>query len=303
MKKYTIFIFMISFIAIWCWAAPSFTLQDPQDIRLIFSHQLHIEENEIECQTCHTKSEESITGSEDLLPTRAICGNCHDVDDEDNCKTCHGKMIPRALPRIQDYKEQFSHKKHIESGQDCQKCHEDKIHKNIILPYILPDMNRCIECHRAEAVTHRCETCHIPEEIQKPVNHTSDFIHSHGDLGKNESIGSSEKSCSTCHEPPYCQNCHEGDNLDRKTHPLNFQFTHALKAQGKEMECSVCHTEKQFCIECHRDNNVLPHNHTAGWAITNVGGRHRDEAINDLESCMACHEQNAELICQKCHIK
>ena len=83
--------------------------------------------------------------------------------------------------------------------------------------------------------------------------------------------------------------------------PLNYQFTHALEAQGKESECSACHTERSFCIECHRDNNILPHNHTAGWINTIDGGRHKTEAEIDLESCMACHEQNADQICQPCH--
>ena len=77
----------------------------------------------------------------------------------------------------------------------------------------------------------------------------------------------------------------------------------SIQAQGKEKECAVCHTERQFCISCHRDNQLLPHNHVAGWALPNVGGRHKDEALNDIESCMACHEQNAEQICNKCHGK
>ncbi len=105
----------------------------------------------------------------------------------------------------------------------------------------------------------------------------------------------------TCHQQSFCQDCHEGDNLDRLTHPHNFEFTHALAAQGKERECAVCHTQRSFCIDCHRDNLVLPHNHPSGWTNQIDGGRHRLEAMSDLENCMACHEQNADQICQPCH--
>lgn len=112
-----------------------------------------------------------------------------------------------------------------------------------------------------------------------------------------------DMNCATCHTRQFCQDCHEGDNLDRLTHPLNYEVTHALEAQAKQAECAVCHTERQFCIECHSENNVMPHNHTVGWTnkFPNDGGRHKVEALNDLDACIACHEQNAELICGSCH--
>ena len=162
----------------------------------------------------------------------------------------------------------------------------------------------CMDCHDQKSAANECSTCHLPEESLIPVSHTLDFKHNHSDLASNEDhVILNDKKCSTCHQTSFCQECHEGDNLDRLSHPLNYQFTHALESQGKEMECSVCHTERSFCIECHRDNNVLPHSHTPGWVnqIKGNGGRHSFEAEIDLESCMACHEHNAEEICQPCH--
>ena len=102
-------------------------------------------------------------------------------------------------------------------------------------------------------------------------------------------------------------------NAFKKQHPFQlldyeifflsgYEFTHALDAQGKEKDCSVCHQDRQFCNACHSEYQVYPHNHQQpGWAIPNVGGLHRTEAENDLESCISCHEQNAETVCQSCH--
>ncbi len=144
----------------------------------------------------------------------------------------------------------------------------------------------------------------MPGDKLKPISHTPNFTHTHGDMARlNVREMNADMDCATCHKPKFCQDCHEGDNLDRLTHPLNYEFTHSLDAQGKERECAVCHTERQFCVNCHIDNQVLPKNHTAGWVnrIPNDGGRHRVEALNDIEACMACHQQNADQICQACH--
>jgi len=302
MKKYFFFFLMILFIGLWMWASKSYS---EKKIELKFSHKFHIEENEIECQVCHAMAEESVKGTDNLMPTMEICGECHDVEDEEGCKICHSNMDePRAVPRVEDYSQLFSHKKHFAAKLDCQTCHSEVANKEIASPYILPGMTNCMDCHGKKKTFNLCETCHLPSENLKPLSHNVNFIHTHSDLAKNDAAEiSGNMKCVTCHQTNFCQDCHEGNNLDRKTHPLNYQFTHSLQAQGKERECATCHTERQFCIDCHRDNQVLPHNHVAGWALQNVGGRHKDEALNDIESCMACHEQNAEQICQKCHGK
>jgi hypothetical protein len=161
-----------------------------------------------------------------------------------------------------------------------------------------------MDCHEQKAAPKECLACHLEGESLIPASHNLDFEHNHSDLARNEDPAIlKDKKCSTCHSVNYCQDCHEGDNLDRTTHPLNYQFTHSLDAQLKKIECSSCHTDRLFCIECHRDNQIMPHNHSPGWVnrIPDDGGRHKLEAQIDLESCMACHEQNAEQICQPCH--
>lgn len=302
MKKIPLFTLILVCCGFLFWSAQS---RSTQDNELKFSHKLHVEENELECEMCHSEAEASLSGTDNLMPDKEICAECHEVEEEEECQLCHSDLEdPQAFPRIETYSSLFSHEKHITAEYECQDCHINIAAKESVLPYLLPKMMECVNCHGTKSAAAECETCHMPGENLKPPSHSIDFVHSHSDLADYSVENmSANMNCSNCHQQQYCQDCHEGDNLDRITHPLNFQFTHALSAQGKERDCAVCHTERQFCIECHQSNNIRPHNHTAGWAITNIGGRHRDEALNDLESCMACHEQNAELICQKCHIK
>ncbi len=281
----------------------SSTLRSQPKDQLKFSHKLHVIDQEIECEVCHESVAESKTGADNLFPTMETCANCHDVEDTENCKTCHSNPEePQAPAPIIDYNTRFSHQKHLRAKLQCLNCHQEVAHKEAVGKYVLPDMVTCLNCHQQRRVSTDCRTCHKPSESLKPASHTANFLHNHSDLARLDAREiSGNKTCSTCHQQSFCQRCHEGDNLDRRTHPLNYQFTHALEAQGKEKECSSCHTERSFCIDCHRDFQVMPHNHTAGWVNPIDGGRHRIEAAGDLDACMACHEQDAQQICQRCH--
>ncbi len=260
---------------------------------LIFSHKLHVVENEIECATCHALAEESKSGEDNLMPEMEICGNCHDIESEAECKICHSDIEnPRSVPRVTDYFPLFSHEMHISDDLGCETCHSEIVNKEAVEPYILPTQEDC-------------QNCHISKKT-KPKTHGISYYHTHGDdVKSNSNIVNVSQTCRICHSERYCQYCHEGDNLDRVTHPLNYAFTHSLDARGKERECAVCHSERSFCIACHRENFIMPHNHVAGWAVPEAGGNHVSEALYDLENCMSCHEQNADQTCQKsgCHIK
>jgi hypothetical protein len=282
-------------------------LANSEKVELKFSHKLHAVDNEMECATCHEAAESSQKGGDNLFPTMETCANCHDVEDDEGCQLCHSDMDnPRAVPRVDFYSELFSHEKHLTTGFDCNSCHRDVKNKVAIESYLLPNMAECMSCHTQKNASIECVTCHKPSERLKPLTHGSNFLHQHGDLARTaQPVIPGAKTCNLCHSINYCQECHEGDNLDRLSHPLNYAFTHSLDARGKEKDCSVCHTERSFCSECHRENLIMPHNHTAGWTnrIPGDGGRHRLEAETDLENCMSCHEADAEHICLTCHSK
>lgn len=292
MKKYMIPLTIAGLLILYFGAT---SLYSDEKSGLEFSHKVHVVDNEVECITCHAQAEESESGKDDMLPSKTICNDCHDADEVGN---------PEMLPRVDDYSALFSHKQHTSSGLECETCHVSTTKVETAEEYVLPNMLDCMNCHETKAVSNECSTCHLPSESLMPVSHTPNFKHNHGDLARAQVKDiSADMSCTTCHTQNFCQNCHEGDNLDRLTHPLNYETTHALEAQSRQKECSVCHMERSFCIECHSERRVMPHNHTAGWVnnLRSDGGRHSSEALNDIESCIACHEQNAAQTCQPCH--
>jgi hypothetical protein len=267
---------------------------------LKFNHKVH-QDNEIECLTCHQNVETSQTGTDNLIPEMDVCADCHDIENENECATCHLDVEnnPNAT-HIIDYNQKFSHERHLKKIQSCTTCHQMENEKILTVP----EMKNCINCHENKTVSTECSTCHMPGENLKPGNHTGDFLHTHGQLARTNGMSAHKTSdCNTCHTVNQCQECHQGENLDRLTHPLNFAFSHSLEARGKEKNCQTCHAERSFCIDCHKENQVLPGSHRIGWVnnIPGDGGMHKVEARMDLENCMACHETDASVICQPCH--
>jgi len=270
---------------------------------LIFSHKLHVEDQELQCSDCHGGAAESEAGLDNLLPEMAVCSDCHDVDDDNECATCHSNPDdPQEVPRIETYSRMFSHKRHIDADVACESCHAGMAQVELASAEVLPGMVQCLDCHDQHAVTSvECNLCHTPSEPLVPLSHGPDFIRAHSDIARTNAPVNGDKTCQTCHDVNFCQDCHEGDNLDRFSHPLNYAFTHALDAQAFERNCQSCHSDRQFCADCHRDNMVLPRTHVPGFVNRVNGGTHAFEAENDIETCMSCHESNAEEICQQCH--
>ena len=270
---------------------------------LIFDHVLHVDENEMACDDCHGGVESSVTGLDNLLPDMDVCADCHDVDDDDECATCHTNADdPEGSVYITKYSQKFSHEKHLVGGFECQACHAAVLVETPTEESSLPTMLNCQDCHEMESASLECATCHMPDDVLKPASHVAGFLHTHSDMAQTDAHSDlNGLQCQSCHDDDFCQDCHEGDNVDRFTHPLNYEFTHALDARSQEKACISCHTDQTFCVDCHNDNQVLPLNHRPGWVNRVDGGLHRFEASSDLNNCIACHEDNADQICQPCH--
>lgn len=275
------------------------TAQDKET--LLFSHQYHVIEEEMSCSDCHSV-DESATGLDNLLPAKDICADCHNVNDESSCNQCHSNVEAATnAVRIDKYSPLFSHEKHVAAKLECVTCHGKVDDIGISQHLELPDMIDCMDCHQNTIVANDCQTCHNADERIKPLNHDLAFMKTHGNIASNF-VPTMGKDCATCHKTDFCQDCHEGENIDRFAHPLNFEFTHALTAQGREKNCFTCHEDREFCSSCHSDLRIYPHDHQrAGWIIGTDGGQHKIAAMIDLESCMSCHEGNTEENCQQCH--
>ncbi len=286
---------------------------------IIFPHNLHVEDLELECQTCHEGVSESTAGTDNLMPSMDKCGECHDIEDTDNCTLCHSDMDnPDANQRVEDYIPLFNHQVHGKQEISCEVCHNDvstsasSVDSHIPGMGTGPGMNLCVTCHNGMRAPNECTTCHvegrgkIQEERGKiPADHTnSEWIRlrQHGDDAKLDNA----ESCMACHQRSWCMECHQGDNLffGNRPHQPGYEFKHPLDVRSGRIECASCHESSSFCAECHLEENVYPRSHQRGlWASRTSGGRHAIEARTNIEQCVSCHgeETEADPVCAVCH--
>ena len=136
-----------------------------------FSHALHVGQNKIECQYCHTGVEKSRHAS---IPGTQICMNCHKYVQEgpkygkDEIKKIYdysgwdpdkGAFVkaPKNIEWVQIHNlpdhVYFNHSQHVKVGKiECQTCH-GKIEEMETVEQFAPlSMGWCINCHRETKV-------------------------------------------------------------------------------------------------------------------------------------------------------
>ncbi len=262
--------------------------------RLTPVHAVHQAE-EMECDACHETVASSTTGADNLLPAKAICADCHEVEEKTECALCHSNHeAAEPMQPIVDRAGKFSHAKHLEADMVCSECHGGEGGNEPSLP----DMGLCRSCHETVSALQGCDACHGPREKLVPGTHGVGWAWFHGAEAQVD-----EGSCTSCHTQTDCQECHVGDNVRPRSHRLNYAFDHALDARGNEFDCASCHGESAFCSSCHVENQVMPGDHSRGdWLIPESGGRHAEEGRFDLESCIACHDTDVQTpFCADCH--
>ncbi|RKY87686.1 hypothetical protein DRQ09_04065 [candidate division KSB1 bacterium] len=287
----------LNVISIFILTAAVIVFSKPPGTDLKFSHKYHIVEVEVECSDCHSAADTSLLSTDNLLPDHKTCSECHEI--EDNCKLCHkNEETASAVPRIQNYIANFPHIKHKSDKLSCEKCHSRIKESESIAEKHLPKMSVCTDCHNDVSRTDYCFTCHSKGENLTPPDHELAWKKQHG-------IASymSSNNCAECHTKNFCIDCHRKDNLDHKTHPLNYVNIHGIYAKGNKDNCYTCHEELSFCIDCHRQKMVMPRNHaSANWSNRTTGGAHARAAKLDLDSCIGCHSDiNGNPVCIECH--
>ena len=295
MKKLKIIISLMLFGLI------AFLFAQEED-QLIFSHKFHAEDAGASCSDCHAAAETSMQKTDNLLPSMETCYACHD-EDETDCSYCHTNPdMAREEPRIVHYKAEFTHKVHVEAGQECLNCHQDiNEEESAHQASHIPQSTLCTDCHGLADFmdeSQQCYVCHSKEMNLVPVNHTVDWSKDHGISWQIQ-----QNSCDHCHQNSYCINCHQGFNLDREVHPLNYRNTHGIDAKANKENCLTCHREFAFCNDCHRIEMVMPKNHSfAGWSNLTTGGLHAKQAQYDFDYCQSCHSDAAtDVVCIRCH--
>lgn len=233
------------------------------------------------------------------IPDEA-CERCHNINNR--TFTVSGDLI-------------IPHDKHSAKGVECIQCHSGTAHGKIAdrkmtfqadyqkwdekvgtaamseIKFIKPDMDTCIECHKARKVTTECKACHTTGMI--PDSHKQkDFkLITHGKQAKTDL-----KECNVCHKD-MSKNDLEGYeevstllqvlNKDKKQAPKKNHFNYAK--------------ENTFCTDCHLER---PLSHTKAFIKD-----HGISASRDKQKCMACHElqssskliTDAPISCSSCH--
>ena len=248
---------------------------------LRFSHRLHVEDAEMACIDCHPGAEQVSPGTETLMPSKAVCADCHDVEDPSTCSQCHASddnSLGRDAMLAGDV---FSHGKH--GDLECAACHAG-----------IESAQSSEETRRPEVTL--CGDCHLEKRLA-PLRHKRagwEFGHAH-------EAGIDPQSCDLCHvERERCDACHRGNNLTADSpHPLSFLYSHGPDARVETSRCESCHRQRIDCTECHATLGVQPLSHDlSGWQR----GAHATEARKHLDQCMTCHpESEAETTCGACH--
>ena len=297
--KYYILIFAVGILYV---ALSAFSFESKVDSTnkeiIKFSHQFHIGED-MDCTDCHTEAVESIDLNSTLLPKMAVCADCHDVEDEDECSTCHYENVQVPFP-AKSAELYFSHKSHMENeNAECTNCHSglNEVDFSFESSTLFPEMKNCNECHsevgEAKATNFACESCHVSTADLLPEDHNSvsfDEMHKFSSM-------EADANCQMCHDNNFCESCHVGttminesnsadnfyqpysphnyiDNTKQqqitRVHDLNYRYNHGIDAKGKASNCITCHQTETFCAECHNVNEngdfamegFLPNSHT-----------------------------------------
>jgi len=247
---------------------------DPTKSDIIFDHEIH---SDLECIDCHGDAIGSNKSDDRLFPEMEFCGDCHDIEDPDDCTVCHRNGDePEASPDpVRNIL--FSHKKHYDLEIDCLNCH------NFPARVTIPGKPFCMDCHDGHSAKNDCQSCHGDNYSLLDI-HPLNWRDQHG----SQAI-LNEEFCISCHRSEsFCIDCHQGDNTDGAIHNLNYRYTHALDAGGKEINCYNCHDNRTFCNECHLSENRMPLEHsTLGWI-----NEHGSAARNNVENCASCHDSS-----------
>ncbi|MBF4510728.1 MAG: hypothetical protein ISP10_09680 [Aeromicrobium sp.] len=219
---------------------------------LVFGHGAHLE-RAYRCEACHPVFPHGPEGTD--RPQMRSCYRCHGflhdghgVVADGACEKCHTpefELVPT------DHTVDFLVGDHgepaLEDAAYCTQCHHTP--------------ETCVECHNGGVTMANDETSLpvIPADHRKPEWST---VHGRQYLAQ-------EGLCAVCHTPASCQTCH----ITTMPHPATWMADHATLNGSLVKDCNVCHTDREFCQNCHHDSV-------------------RSTALV-AENCVPCHEEMA----------
>ncbi len=245
-----------------------------------FSHEKHVEDQELDCDICHSGSGD---GKMAGAPSAEVCTACH--EEAEKYSGIAGKLTEK-WPRIKALPPdgKFSHRTHNEAGVECSECH-GKVGSGKRVTYRhMPDEQTCRSCHAEKGVGNDCSTCHSEINAETaPEDHGQAWMRFHGDSAKSPVEGD---RCMRCHQESKCDSCHSSQKPRDHTYTWK-DYGHGVASRIDRSRCATCH-RTDYCTRCHRENP--PRSHRGAWG--SPSDRH----------CLSCHVGGGSVQnCRVCH--
>ena len=288
------------------------------------NHKIHTQDEEIDCETCHTGA---VSEPRAGIVEMEACADCHDGADEGvankgECLLCHvvanlpagctaeactENLLPdistsvgpkpyRNLKYAEGDQPGFSHAAHAKKKVACSECHG-----NIALeegnPFPsgkwMPRPEQCLGCHQEvteKQIPSTCDTCHVESTFAKdvpPPTHRGNWTAFHGAVSQLTLEGQHGQDCTTCHTSSDCADCHATEPPRDHTNFWRVRG-HGLTASMDQESCATCHRQ-DFCTSCHVE--TAPRTHIGNWVGKHCVNCHLTDSKSPQEGCSACHKQ------------
>ena len=184
-----------------------------------FSHKLHLS-LELGCTTCHTAAAASAKASDNLLPAKTVCLQCHEdaqIPAPPVTRVAffshvqHLKMgnvaplLAAAIDKKKYLQPPGDIRRHLNTQNACEACHRGLLESDQVTAAAMPQMADCLVCHSEIDNPFSCEKCHAKDAPLKPASHAASFLSDHTS-GK---LHLDKASCVVCHGREFrCLGCH-----------------------------------------------------------------------------------------------
>lgn len=174
---------------------------------IAFPHKLHVVNNGISCEYCH--SGVRVSASATLPPVRT-CVGCHSLvkgrspqqqTEIQKILEYWNKKEPIPWKKIHDLPDfvRFSHKRHIQAGFDCTSCHGDVTKTEYPVPKPLYgevplSMGWCVSCHRDDHAIDK------NGKVIVPARETLGGKRLHKELSQAVGVKNGSVDCLVCHK-------------------------------------------------------------------------------------------------------
>ncbi len=131
---------------------------------ILYSHKVHIEKANIECQYCHSGVNKSPYAT---IPSLELCMGCHktvrtDSPEIKKLKELFDSKKPVEWEPVNHLPEHayFTHERHVKAGIGCQMCHGQVQSMDVVEKTSSLKMGFCVSCHRHYGASIDCLVCH-----------------------------------------------------------------------------------------------------------------------------------------------